>query len=106
VQLPLSEKVDGLPKLSLIITAHNEGLRIEGKLLNALEIDYPSELLEIIVASDCSTDDTDRIVESYSNKGVRLVRVDEHKGKEYAQLCAIQEAGASIIVFSDVATKN
>ena len=102
---PLPEKVDVLPEMSLIITAHNEALRIEEKLANTLEIDYPSELLEIIVASDCSTDETDRIVESYSKQGIRLVRVNEHKGKEYAQSCAIQETRANILIFSDVSTK-
>ena len=92
-------------KLSLIITAHNEEERIRDKLENSLQIDYPSELLEIIVASDCSTDNTDSIVQSYTEKGVRLVRADQRKGKEYAQLCAIGEARGEVLVFSDVATR-
>jgi hypothetical protein len=57
------------------------------------------------VASDYSTDATDRIVESSSDKGIRLVRADARKGKEYAQLCAIRAAGGEILVFSDVATR-
>lgn len=93
-----------LPVLSLIITVHNEAARITDKIENSLRIDYPRELLEIIVASDCSTDATDRIVGSYADRGVRLVRADEHKGKEYAQLCAIQAARGEILVFSDAAT--
>lgn len=96
---------EDLISLSLIITAHNEEDRIREKLENSLQIDYPSELLEIIVASDCSTDGTDSIVESYADKGVRLVRADERKGKEYAQLCAIRESDSQILVFSDVATR-
>ena len=94
-----------LPKLSLIITVHNEEGRIRNKLENTLQIDYPSELLEIIVASDFSTDKTDTIVESYAEKGIRLVRADQRKGKEYAQLCAIQATKGEILVFSDVATQ-
>ena len=47
-----------LPNLSLIITVHNEESRIRGKLENTLQIDYPPGLLEIIVASDFSTDET------------------------------------------------
>ena len=93
------------PALSLIITVHNEEERIHEKLENTLLIDYPKDLLEIIVASDCSSDSTDSIVGSFRDKGVRLVRADEHKGKEYAQLCAIREAGGDILVFSDVATR-
>jgi len=98
------ENVD-LPSLSLIITVHNEEARIGEKLENTLQIDYPAELLEIIIASDFSTDETENIVTSYADKGVRLVRADERKGKEYAQLCAIRASSGGILVFSDVATK-
>ena len=94
-----------LPVLSLIITVHNEEARIREKLDNTLQIKYPSELLEIIVASDFSSDETDNIVESYVEKGVRLVRADVRKGKEYAQLCAIRASKGEILVFSDVATQ-
>jgi len=94
-----------LPALCLIIAAHNEEDRIREKLDNTLEIDYPRELLEIIVASDCSGDATDEIVDSYAKQGVRLVRADERKGKEYAQLCAIRASVNEILVFSDVATR-
>jgi glycosyltransferase involved in cell wall biosynthesis len=94
-----------LPALCLIITAHNEEDRIREKLDNTLEIDYPRELLDIIVASDCSEDATDEIVGSYAERGIRLVRVDERKGKEYAQLCAIRASSNEILVFSDVATR-
>lgn len=100
----VAEKNAKLPNLSLIITAHNEEGRIREKLKNTLLIDYPSELLEIIVASDFSTDETDTIVESYAEKGIRLVRADQRKGKEYAQLCAIRASSGRILVFSDVAT--
>jgi len=99
------DRADGeLPALSLIITVHNEAGRIREKLENTLQIDYPSDLLEIIIASDFSTDETESIVESYAEKGIRLVRADERKGKEYAQLCAIRESTGKILVFSDVAT--
>ena len=104
VEIPVVDD-SHLPRLSLIITAHNEAARIQEKLKNTLEIDYPRELLDIIVASDFSTDDTDRIVESYATKGIRLVRADARKGKEYAQLCAIRATGGEILVFSDVATE-
>ena len=93
-----------LPSLSLIITVHNEEGRIREKLENTLALDYPRDRLEIIVASDFSVDATDNIVESYASQGVRLVRADQRKGKEYAQLCAIREAAGEILVFSDVAT--
>lgn len=92
------------PFLSLIITAYNEEHRIREKLENTLEIDFPAERYEIIVASDCSEDDTDKIVKEYADKRVKLVRAQERLGKENAQRTAIDAAKGSIIVFSDVAT--
>jgi len=102
--VPVPEE-HGLPALSLIITAHNEAGRIREKLENTLELDYPQDRLEVIVASDFSTDATDSIVAGYAARGVRLVRADERKGKEYAQLCAIRMSSGAILVFSDVATR-
>ncbi len=98
----LSDK--GRPVLSLIITVHNEAARIKEKLDNTLLIDYPTKRLEVIVASDFSTDATEEIVRTYADKGVKLVQADERKGKEYAQLCGIRASRGEILVFSDVAT--
>jgi cellulose synthase/poly-beta-1,6-N-acetylglucosamine synthase-like glycosyltransferase len=94
---------DKSPRLSLIVTAYNERLRIRDKIENSLAIDYPN--LEIIVASDCSSDETDAIVNEYMDRGVRLVRAAERLGKENAQWTAIQQASGDVLVFSDVATQ-
>ncbi len=89
--------------MTLVITAYNEERRIRDKLENALSLDYPG--LEIIIASDCSSDRTDEIVREYTDRRVRLVRAPERLGKENAQGCAIREATGDVIVFSDVATR-
>jgi len=94
-----------LPRLSLIITVHNEAARIEEKIKNSLAIDYPRELLDIVIASDCSTDATEAIVRGHAADGIKLVRADEHKGKEFAQWLAINAAAGDILVFSDAATQ-
>lgn len=91
--------------ISLIITAYNEQDRIKAKIENSLEIDFGTSEFEIIIASDCSEDDTDAIVESYASKDVKLVRAGERLGKENAQLTAIKAASGDILVFSDVATE-
>ncbi len=92
------------PNISIIITAHNEEERIREKIENTLAITYPEEKREIIVASDCSTDGTDDIVRSFAPNGVKLVRTEERKGKEFAQGQAVKEAKGEILVFTDVAT--
>lgn len=93
-----------LPSVSFIIAAYNEEKRIEEKLKNTILIKYPNDKIEILVASDCSTDSTDEIVKSYSSENIKLVRAPERKGKENAQLHAVQRAKGEILVFSDVAT--
>lgn len=90
------------PHISLIIAVHNEQERIQEKIDNTLALDYPRDRLEIIFASDASTDKTEDIVQSY--KEFKLVRAPERRGKEFAQKCAVDQATGEILVFSDVAT--
>jgi glycosyltransferase involved in cell wall biosynthesis len=91
------------PQVSLIIAARNEEQRIAEKLRNTLDLDYPAGALEIIVASDCSTDRTEEIVRSFSPP-IRLVRASERGGKEAAQRLALDASSGQILIFSDVAT--
>jgi glycosyltransferase involved in cell wall biosynthesis len=93
-----------MPSVSFIITAYNEERRITAKLENSLELDYPRDKLDIVVASDCSTDGTDNIVQGYAGAGVRLIRAEERKGKEAAQKLAVSQTWGDILVFSDTAT--
>ena len=75
------------------------------RLLNTLEIDYPRENLEIIVASDGSTDKTNDIVRRYSQEGIKLLAFDKRRGKEFAQKDAVASAKGDVLVFTDVATQ-
>jgi len=88
------------PMVSLIIAAHNEESVIKRKLENSLKLDYPREKLEIIVASDGSTDRTNEIVASFKGKGIKLFSY-ERMGKTGAQNETIKQAKGEIIVFSD-----
>ncbi len=89
------------PSITVIITAYNEERDLAAKLENTLALDYPRELLEIIIASDCSTDRTDEIARMYAARGVRLVRQPQRLGKTAAQNMAVIEAHGEIILFSD-----
>ena len=88
--------------VTFIITAYNEAARIAAKIENTLAQNYQGPL-EIIVASDYSSDGTDDIVRAFAPR-VRLVRAAERRGKEAAQQLAVQIATGEILVFSDVAT--
>jgi cellulose synthase/poly-beta-1,6-N-acetylglucosamine synthase-like glycosyltransferase len=88
------------PAVTLIIAAHNEENCIARKLENALALDYPRERLEIIVASDGSTDATDAIVQSFSDRNV-VLRSFPRTGKTGCQNAVVRTARGEIVVFSD-----
>jgi len=87
--------------VSIIIPVHNGARFVEDKLRSVLELDYPRELLEILVVSDGSTDGTDEIVRNFGPRGVRILRVDRF-GKPAAINAAIPETRGDILVFTDV----
>ena len=62
-----------LVPVTLIITAFNEEKRIREKLANSLALEYPKELLQILVASDGSTDTTNEIVSSYRSSQIDCI---------------------------------
>jgi glycosyltransferase involved in cell wall biosynthesis len=97
-----ARKEDVEPSVSLIVAAHNEETVIRQKLENLLALDYPSERLEIVVASDSSTDGTDAIVEEVASREsrVRLLRCPR-AGKVAAQDRAVSETSSEIVAFSD-----
>jgi cellulose synthase/poly-beta-1,6-N-acetylglucosamine synthase-like glycosyltransferase len=96
------------PSVSIIIAAYNEEKDIEAKLKNCFNLDYPGEKLEIIVASDGSTDNTDEIVKRFGKENSRvpviLHRVEGRLGKTAAQNSAVKICKGEIIVFSDAAS--
>ena len=61
------------PSVSIVISAYNEEGSIGAKLDNIRSMEYPRERLEVIIASDGSTDGTDAIVEQYKQHGVKLL---------------------------------
>jgi len=97
-------KAEITPRVTLLITAYNEKLDIARKLEESLKLDYPPQLLQIIVASDGSTDGTDDIVLGFASRGVKLVRVEGRLGKTGTQNEAVKHATGDIIVFSDATT--
>jgi cellulose synthase/poly-beta-1,6-N-acetylglucosamine synthase-like glycosyltransferase len=89
------------PTVSIIITAYNEERDLAAKLENTLALDYPRASVEIIVASDCSSDRTDEIARGFAGRGVQLHRQSQRLGKTAAQNAAVEKAHGEIILFSD-----
>lgn len=91
--------------VTVLIVAHNEEKVIEKKLENVITNNYPKEKIKYIVASDNSSDQTNRIVnnfiETHPNFDMRLYITKEHKGKTNAQNEAQKYVDTDILVMTD-----
>jgi glycosyltransferase involved in cell wall biosynthesis len=98
---PVGE-TDWTPTVSVIVAAHDESPVIERRLENLLQLDYPSERLDVVVASDGSSDRTDELVEAIAAREprVRLLRLPRG-GKVVAQNAAVRETDGEILAFTD-----
>jgi cellulose synthase/poly-beta-1,6-N-acetylglucosamine synthase-like glycosyltransferase len=95
-----------IPFVSIIIAAHNEQETIAEKLQNCLELVYPHDRLEIIVASDGSTDRTAEIVRIFSGRDPRIIWLesDRRLGKSGVQNLAAMKAHGEVFLFTDAST--
>jgi cellulose synthase/poly-beta-1,6-N-acetylglucosamine synthase-like glycosyltransferase len=89
------------PRVTILISAYNEEKHIRATIENKLSLDYPGDSIEIIVISDGSEDQTDEIVSTFQDKGVRLIRQEPRKGKTSALNMAVPQSKGEILVFSD-----
>lgn len=93
------------PLVSVIVAAHNEVGVIAARVRNLLEQDWPLEQLEVIIASDASTDGTDQAVAAIESPAVRLVRSEPRAGKTTAVQKAVAVARGEVLLFSDASTR-
>jgi cellulose synthase/poly-beta-1,6-N-acetylglucosamine synthase-like glycosyltransferase len=89
------------PKISIVIAARNEGKYLKEKLHNLQQLDYPGELMETLVVSDGSTDQTNDILSDFSDSRVRSILLPAHFGKAEALNRAIEAVNGDIVVFMD-----
>jgi cellulose synthase/poly-beta-1,6-N-acetylglucosamine synthase-like glycosyltransferase len=95
---PVTGRAESLPRLSLIIAAHDEERVIVAKVENSLALDYPRERLEVIVACDGCSDAT---AERARAAGADVVLELPRGGKIRAQDEAVERARGDIVAFSD-----
>lgn len=93
------------PFVSITLPAYNEEGRIAAALDAVLATDYPADRREVLVISDCSSDRTDEIVRGYAGRGVRLLRLDERRGKTAAENAAGHAVRGEIVVNTDASVR-
>jgi biofilm PGA synthesis N-glycosyltransferase PgaC len=89
-----------VPSVSIVIAARNEELNLPAKLANLQGVAYPSDRLQIVIASDGSTDRTASILGEHASMIVPVV-LEQSKGKACALNEAVREATGEILVFQD-----
>ena len=87
-----------LPSVSVIVAAYAEAAVIAGRLANLRALDYPPELVEVIVACDGSPDDT---AQRARDAGADIVLELPRGGKIRAQDAAVKRSQREIVAFSD-----
>ncbi len=98
---------DALPSVTVIVAVHNEETALSEKIENILGTSYPRDRIEVIIASDGSTDKTVPIATGLADRyrEVRLLDHTDRAGKTVVQNAAVKSSTGEIVVFSDVDTK-
>jgi glycosyltransferase involved in cell wall biosynthesis len=93
------------PTVSIIIAARNEEKDIRDRVQNLLELDYPADLFEILIASDGSIDRTVEIAREFSDERVHVLEFPKQRGRALVHNDVVPLAKGDIIVFTDAATR-
>src|SRR5579884_2482614 len=88
------------PSVSILMAVKDESERIAAKLENLSQLDYPSELVEVIIVSDGSTDGTNEILARMGER-IRPIFLERSEGKAAALNHAIAAARGELVVFVD-----
>ena len=95
----------GEPTVSLLIVAHNEATRIAQRIQNLLTLDYPRDHLEILLASDGSTDGTPERARVHESAGVTVIAFETRRGKPAVLNDVVPKARGEIVVLADTRQK-
>lgn len=87
--------------VTVLLAVYNGEKWILAKLESILRLDYPRARMQILVISDGSTDQTDRMAVEFRDRGVELLRVP-HGGKAAALNAGMARATGEILFFTDV----
>src|SRR5690606_11297667 len=93
---------DELPFVTILVVAHNEESRIAARVENLRGLDYPADRLDIVIASDASTDQTVARACDYIDRGVRVVEFRAHQGKPAVLNELIPRLEGEIVALMDV----
>src|SRR6266403_1800114 len=98
------ETINFQPSVAIVIAAYNEETVIKARVENALQGTYPSNLLEVLIGLDSSTDSTADVLDSINSRQVRTFRFVQRRGKLAVISDLAQYTSAEILIFTDANT--
>jgi len=98
---PRPHRRGGEPTVSAVIVAYNEAARISARIENLRALDYPSDRLEIVVASDGSSDGTAERARAWEPDGVTVVAFETRRGKPAVLNDVVPKLRGEIVVMAD-----
>ena len=90
-----------VPLVTVVVVAHNEAVRIDERIQNLLALDYPADRLDIVVASDGSTDDTVARARRHANSRVAVRAFAWRRGKAAVLNDVVCTARGEVVVLAD-----
>lgn len=91
------------PTITVILPVHNEARRIEAKLRNLFELDYPAAKMQILIIGDACTDDTLERATAVGGTRVATIALPNRAGKAAGLNAGLERASGEILVFTDAA---
>ena len=94
---------DEMPSVSILIAAYNEQDVIKEKVMSIINSNLPSSKIEIIIGSDCSTDNTNEIISKLANNHsfINVKIFTERSGKSSVVNKLVKQAKNEIIILTD-----
>jgi len=100
----VQDATDFTPMVSVIVAAFNEERVIRARINDLLELDYPKDKLEIIIASDGSEDKTVPIAREFENENIKVLDFKQNRGRAAVHNDSVKVAEGEILVFTDSET--
>ena len=96
-------KIDEMPSVSILIAAYNEQSIIKEKVMSIINSNFPTDKIEIIIGSDCSTDNTNEIIKKLAEEYPFIIAINFEKrtGKSGVVNRLVKRAKNDILIITD-----
>ena len=96
-------KITEMPSVSILIAAYNEQSTIKEKVMSIINSNFPTDKIEIIIGSDCSTDNTNEIIKKLEEEYPFIIAINFEKrtGKSGVVNRLVKRAKNDILIITD-----